>query len=103
MKRRVSNHIESWASKIPFRISNFEWDHYPTVVCEIEQDGVVGQGEALGVYYHDETEKTMLEQLEAITPELAGRCRAARNCSSCCHQAAPVMPPMPHCGTSRHS
>jgi len=71
MRRRVSNHIESWASKIPFRISNFEWDHYPTVVCEIEQEGVIGQGEALGVYYHDETEKTMLEQLEAITPQLA--------------------------------
>jgi len=55
MKRRVSNHIESWASLIPFRIANYEWDDYPTVVCEIEQDGVIGWGEALGVYYLDET------------------------------------------------
>jgi len=72
MKRRVSNHIESWASLIPFRIANYEWDDYPTVVCEIEQDGVIGWGEALGVYYLDETEKTMLKQLEMVAAELAG-------------------------------
>jgi len=71
MKRRVSNHIESWASLMPFRIANYEWDDYPTVVCEIEQDGVVGWGEALGVYYLDETEKTMLKQLESVSSELA--------------------------------
>ena len=70
MKRHVINHIESWASLIPFRIANYVWEDYPSVVCEIEQDGVIGWGEALGVYYNDETEKTMLEQLEAITPEL---------------------------------
>ncbi len=71
MKRRVSNHIESWASLTPFRIANYEWDDYPTVVCEIEQDGVIGWSEALGVYYLDETEKTMLKQLEAVAADLA--------------------------------
>ena len=71
MKRRVSNHIESWASLTPFRIANYEWDDYPTVVCEIEQDGVIGWGEALGVYYLDETEKTMLKQLETVAADLA--------------------------------
>jgi L-alanine-DL-glutamate epimerase-like enolase superfamily enzyme len=70
MKRRVINHTESWASLAPFRIANYEWDDYPSVVCEIEQDGVIGWGEALGVYYNDETEKSMLEQLERITPDL---------------------------------
>ena len=72
MKRRVVNHTEAWESRIPFRISNYVWDDYPAVVCEIEQDGVIGQGEALGVYYLDETEKTMLAQLEAISDDLAG-------------------------------
>ena len=71
MKRRVSNHIESWASLIPFRIANYEWDDYPSVVCEIEQDGVIGWGEALGVYFLGETEKTMLAELESITDKLA--------------------------------
>jgi L-alanine-DL-glutamate epimerase-like enolase superfamily enzyme len=70
MKRRVVNHTESWESRIPFRIANFVWDDYPAVVCEIEQDGAIGRGEALGVYYLDETEKTMLRQLEAIVSEL---------------------------------
>lgn len=71
MKRRVSNHIESWASLIPFRIANYVWDDYPSVVCEIEQDGVVGWGEALGVYYLDETGQSMLKELESITAQLA--------------------------------
>ncbi len=71
MKRRVVNHIEAWESKIPFRISNYVWNDYPAVVCEIEQDGVIGQGEALGVYYLDETEKTMLRQLEDVVDDLA--------------------------------
>ena len=71
MQRRVVNHTETWESRIPFRISNFVWDDYPSVVCEIEQDGVIGRGEALGVYYLDETEKTMLRQLEAIAGHLA--------------------------------
>lgn len=76
MKRRVVNHIESWQSRIPFRIANYVWDDYPAVICEIEQDGVVGQGEALGVYYNGETERTMLKQLETVSGELgagAGR------------------------------
>lgn len=71
MNRRVVNHIESWESKIPFRISNYAWDDYPAVVCEIEQDGIIGQGEALGVYYNEETEKTMLRQLEEVSDSLA--------------------------------
>lgn len=71
MKRRVSSHIESWPSLIPFRIANYEWDDYPSVICEIEQDGIIGWGEALGVYYLDETEKTMLKQLETVAADLA--------------------------------
>ena len=54
MNRKLSVRLESWPSIIPFRISNHVWDDFPCVVCEIEQDGVTGRGEALGVYYHDE-------------------------------------------------
>lgn len=71
MKRRVANHIENWLALIPFRISRHTWDDFPCVVCEIEQDGHVGRGEALGVYYLGETERSMLEQLDAIAPALA--------------------------------
>lgn len=70
MKRRVSNHIENWMSLIPFRISRHTWDDFPCVVCEIEEDGLIGRGESLGVYYNGETEKSMLEQLDSIVPDL---------------------------------
>jgi L-alanine-DL-glutamate epimerase-like enolase superfamily enzyme len=71
MKRGVSIHSESWPALIPFRISNNVWNDFPCVVCELEQDGAVGRGEALGVYYLDETVESMAEQLEAIAADLA--------------------------------
>ena len=71
MKRRVANHIENWLALIPFRISRHTWDDFPCVVCEIEQDGCIGRGEALGVYYLDEDDRKLLAQLDAIAPELA--------------------------------
>ena len=71
MKRSVSSHTESWLALSPLRISNHVWDDFPCVVCEIEQDGMVGRGEALGVYYLDETLESMVAQLEGIAAELA--------------------------------
>jgi L-alanine-DL-glutamate epimerase-like enolase superfamily enzyme len=70
MKRSTSVRTESWASIIPFRISNHVWDDFPCVVYEIEQDGIVGRGEALGVYYHDETAESMAQQLKSIETEI---------------------------------
>ena len=57
-------------ARIPFRISRHTWDDFPCVVCEIEQDGHIGRGEALGVYYLGESERRLLEQLEQVAPEL---------------------------------
>jgi L-alanine-DL-glutamate epimerase-like enolase superfamily enzyme len=70
MKRRVSVRRESWPSIIPFRISNHVWEEFACVVCEIEQDGVVGRGEALGVYYLGETPESMAAQLQNISAAL---------------------------------
>lgn len=70
MNRRVTTRIESWPNLTPFRIANYEWASLPSVVCEIEQDGVVGWGEALGVYYLNETDVSMLAQLESIRGQL---------------------------------
>ena len=71
MKRSVSIHTESWLAIIPFRISNNVWHDFPCVVCEIGQDGAIGRGEALGVYYCDETPESMSVQLQEIAHELA--------------------------------
>lgn len=76
MTRRVAVHLENWMALIPFRISRNTWDDFPSVVCEIEQDGAIGRGEGLGVYYLDEDPRSMLAQIESITEPLeagAGR------------------------------
>lgn len=72
MKRNLSVHTESWLAIIPFRIANHAWNDFPCVICEIEQDGAVGRGEALGVYYLDETPESMAAQLEAVAADLSG-------------------------------
>ncbi len=72
MKRQVSAHLENWMALIPFRIARQTSDDFPCVVCEIGQDGRIGRGEALGVYYLGETAKSMLAQLDSIAGDLAG-------------------------------
>lgn len=70
MNRRISVRTENWPSLIPFRIATVTFDSFPLIVCEIEEDGVTGSGEALGVYYLDETPESMTAQIEAIGEEL---------------------------------
>ena len=71
MTRKVSVHLENWMALIPFRISRNTWNDFPSVVCEIEQDGAIGRGEALGVYYLGEDQESMLAQIESISDRLA--------------------------------
>lgn len=71
MKRKLSIHLESWPSIIPFRISNNVWDDFPCLVYEIEQDGVIGRGEALGVSYFGETLESMADQLRGISDAMS--------------------------------
>jgi L-alanine-DL-glutamate epimerase-like enolase superfamily enzyme len=70
MKRQVSVHIESWAALIPFRISRNTWYSFDGIVCEIGQDGCIGRGEALGVYYLGERNESMQADIESIREEL---------------------------------
>ncbi len=69
--RNVSIHIESWASRIPFRISSRVWHEFACVVCEIEQDGLLGRGEGHGVYYNGESPETMRAELETVAGNIA--------------------------------
>ena len=70
MKRRLSVHIESWASLIPFRISRNTWHTFEGIVCEIGQDGLIGRGEALGVYYMGERNESMQDDVESVRTHL---------------------------------
>jgi len=71
MKRNISVQIESWPCIIPFRISSGVCDDFPCVVCEIEQDGIVGRGEALGIYNRGETTETIAAQIQDVSDALA--------------------------------
>jgi len=66
MARHISVHTETWPSLVPFRIAGIVFDDFPLIVCEIEQDGFTGRGEALGIYYFDETPATMTAQIHAV-------------------------------------
>ncbi len=71
MTRRISVRTETWPSLVPFRISGITFDDFPLIVCDIEENGVTGSGEALGVYYFDETPESMAAQIEGVAEELA--------------------------------
>ena len=57
-------HIEHWPTIRPFRIAGKTWNAFESVVIELEQNGVVGRGEALGVYYLGETAESLLAQID---------------------------------------
>jgi L-alanine-DL-glutamate epimerase-like enolase superfamily enzyme len=71
MNRKISVHLETWPSLTPFRIANYVFDDFPCIICEIEQDGIIGRGEGMGVYYLDETLESMAEQLHGLSAELS--------------------------------
>ncbi len=71
-------HIERWPAIRPFRIAGNVWDTFDSVVVELSRDGKVGRGEALGVYYLDETVDTLVPQIEAIAGEIEAGIDRAR-------------------------
>jgi L-Ala-D/L-Glu epimerase / N-acetyl-D-glutamate racemase len=71
-------HIERWRAIRPFRIAGTVWDSFDSVVVELSDNGRVGRGEALGVYYLQETVDSLSAQIEAIADQIeAGIDRAA--------------------------
>ena len=78
MTRRLTVRAENWPSRSPFRISGHVWSDYDLVVCEIEENGRVGRGEAAGVYYLDETADSMQAQITLASQAIeAGASRVA--------------------------
>src|SRR5262249_35794368 len=41
-----------------------------SIVVELSRGNITGRGEALGVYYFNETQSAMLEQVEALRPRI---------------------------------
>ena len=66
----LSIHNEDWPARAVFRITGATFDSFPAVVVELSDGEHVGQGEAQGVFYFDETPSTMAAQIEAVAEEL---------------------------------
>lgn len=56
----------------PFEIARGVSTHEPTLVVEIEHDGIVGYGEGAPVDYHGETTAAMLDEAARDVPALIG-------------------------------
>ena len=70
--------VQSWPLKVPFRITGHVWEHLDILICSLSRNGVQGQGEATGVFYHDETAAGLREQIEAVRAQIeAGISREA--------------------------
>lgn len=75
---KMSVHSENWKTLQAFQITGYRFDSLNVIVVELEQDGVVGRGEGTGIYYRDETQATMVEQLLAVQVDIeAGISREA--------------------------
>lgn len=70
MKGIFSFHSEQWLTATPFRIAGRSFEAFDCAVVELAQDGQVGRGEALGVYYTNDQPAVVLSQLESLRAEI---------------------------------
>ncbi len=93
MRMRIDT--ESWAYKVPFRVSRGAESALEVVVVTLtDSDGHIGRGEAAGVDYDGETVPLLCAQIEAVRPAIehgidAGGGRAALDFTS----LATLLPP----------
>lgn len=73
--RRLTVAAESWPMVDPLVITGHQFTASNLVLVTIEQAGVKGQGEGVGIYYTDETVASMMAQIETV------RCHIESGCS----------------------
>jgi L-Ala-D/L-Glu epimerase len=70
MSLKLSVHGETWPAIGPFRITGRTFVAFESIVVEVSDGKQTGRGEALGVYYLDETQSNMLALVEAMRPHI---------------------------------
>jgi L-alanine-DL-glutamate epimerase-like enolase superfamily enzyme len=68
---QVDIHRVEWPYETAFHITGRAFASEKAVQVELREDSVIGRGEGVGVYYHDETADSMLAQLLGIKSELS--------------------------------
>ena len=63
--RRIENHMRE-----PFRISGYLFTSMPSVVATLAENGIMGRGEAAGVYYLDDDPDHMAREIERVRPAI---------------------------------
>jgi len=72
LNRRISGtmtlhaQIERWPLRAPFRISGYTEEFVDVLVITLGKQGLVGRGEAAGVYYKNDAPSSMMKQVEAL-------------------------------------
>lgn len=67
----VDTQIETWAMATPLKISGHVFGEFKSLVVTVSDGVRVGRGEAAGVYYRNETPKTMLAEIALVADEIA--------------------------------
>jgi len=57
---------EKWPLTAPFKITGRDFTEIDVLLVHLEKDGFVGRGEAVGVYYRNESSASMLREIEAV-------------------------------------
>ena len=71
MPYKIRVEPKNWLLRKPFKISRDEHTHAETLQCHISDGTHTGSGEAAGVSYKDETVDSIIEQIEAVMPQIA--------------------------------
>lgn len=68
--RALKVEVEEWPLAAPFRIAGYTFESMDVLLVTIQQDGSVGRGEAVGVYYRSEKPASMIQQIEQLRPAI---------------------------------
>ncbi|WP_262695692.1 dipeptide epimerase [Kordiimonas aquimaris] len=67
---KMSIECKSFPLTKPFAITGYVFENTEAVWVTLEDKGFCGRGEAIGIYYKDETKDTIIEQLEAVRSDI---------------------------------
>lgn len=67
---RLHLSIEKWPLKEPFRITGYTMEASEVLVVNLHRDGLVGRGEAAGVFYKNDAPVAMAREVEALRPQI---------------------------------
>ncbi len=69
---KLSVHRAFWPAKMPFRITGQVWNEFEEVVVALSDDGHIGRGVGIGVYYNNDMPEGIISSVERVRAEVEG-------------------------------